>query len=419
MQRLLIVLLAAVDAIVAAAIGLAVLLAPLAVIWAVAFGTNADWGALWPSAATLWQFGHGVPLSVVLPDALVRAVGLDPSAASFALSVPPLLFLGFTAIFAARSGRRAALAGSWISGVLSGTATFAVISALAALTGGLGVLKAPLWLAILFPPLVFLCGALAGAITTAWSEGDGGVIDRVQDALDRWPDWAHVPGEIVRGAAVAMAGVVGAAGLAVAIAGIVRGGQSVALFESLRADGLGVVVIGLAQLAYVPTLVAWAVAWIAGPGFAIGAGTAVSPAGTVLGVVPGVPLLGLVPDSSSPWALVVVLLPIAAGAFAGWVIRSRQVSAGVEAGIVPRVATALGIAALAGGSGALLAALSHGSLGPGRLAVAGPDPGPLALALGLEVLVGAGILLLAPRRHGDVEAAWIDDDRDRSADRLT
>ena len=411
MQRLLIVLLAAVDAIVAAAIGLAVLLAPLTVIWAIAFGTSADWGALWPSTATLWEFGHGVPLAVALPDAVVRAVGLDPSAASFALSVPPLLFLGFTAIFAARSGRRAALAGSWISGVISGTVVFAAISALAALTGGLGMLKAPLWLAILFPPLVFLCGALAGAVATAWSEGDGGVIDRVQDALDRWPDWAHVPGDIVRGAAAAAAGVIGAAGLAVALAAAIRGGQSVALFESLRADALGVIVIGLAQLAYLPTLVAWAVAWIAGPGFAIGAGTAVSPAGTALGVVPGVPLLGLVPDSSSPWSLIVVLVPVAAGAFAGWVIRSRLVSAGVEAGMAPRIVTAAGIAVLAGAFGALLAALSRGSLGPGRLAVAGPDPGPVALALGLEVLVGAAILLLAPRRHSELDAAWIDDDR--------
>ena len=406
MQRLLIVLLAAVDAIVAAAIGLVVLLAPLTLIWAISFGAGADWGALWPSAVTLWQFGHGVPLAVSLPDALVRAVGIAPEAARFALSVPPLLFLAFTAIFAARSGRRAALAGSWISGVVSGTVVFAAIAALAALTGRFAVFATPLPLAILFPPLVFLCGALAGAVAGAWSEGDGGIMDRTQDALDRWPDWAHVPGDIARGAAAALAGVIGAAGLAVAIAALARGGQVVALFESLRADGLGVIVIGLAQLAYLPTLLAWAIAWIAGPGFAIGAGTAVSPAGTVLGVVPGAPMLGLVPDNSSPWFLIVVLAPVAAGAFAGWMIRSRQVSAGIESPLLPRIAIALGIAALSAAGGAVLAALSSGSLGPGRLAQAGPEPGPVALALGLEVLVGAAILLLSPRRHGSLDGAW-------------
>lgn len=411
MQRLLIVLLAAVDAIVAAVVGLVALLAPLTLIWAIAFGGSADWGALWPSAATLWQFGHGVPLAVALPDQLVRTVGLDPTAAHFALSVPPLLFLSFTAIFAARSGRRAALAGSWLTGVLSGTAVFAAASVLAALTGALAALKAPFWSAIGFPALVFFCGTLAGALATAWGEGDGGIVDRVQDALDRRPAWAHVPGEIVRGATAAVACVIGSAGLLIAIAALIRGGEVVALFEALRTDALGVIVIGLGQLAYLPTLVAWVVAWIAGPGFAIGAGTAVSPAGTVLGVVPGVPLLGLVPDSSSPWSLIVVLVPVGAGAFAGWLIRSRQVSAGAEAGFGPRIATAAGIAVLAGASGALLAVLSRGSLGPGRLAIAGPDPGPVALALGLEVLVGAAILLLAPRRHAEHDLAWIDDDR--------
>ncbi|MDQ4213532.1 DUF6350 family protein [Microbacterium sp. ASV81] len=411
MQRLLIVLLAAVDAIVAAAVGLAVLLAPLTLIWAIAFGAHADWGALWPSAATLWQFGHAVPLAVSLPDALVRSVGIAPSAATFALSVPPLLLLAFTAIFAARSGRRAALAGSWITGVVSGTVVFAVISVLVALTGRAPIVTTALWAAVLSPALVFLCGALAGAVTSAWTEGDGGPIDAVQDALDRWPDWAHVPGDVVRGAFAAVSAVIGAAALGLAIAALVRGGQVVALFESLRSDGLGVVVIGLAQLAYVPTLLAWSVAWLAGPGFAIGTGTAVSPAGTVLGVVPGVPMLGLVPENGSPWFLIVVLVPIAAGAFAGWLIRSRQVSAGVEAALLPRVAVAFGIAVVSGALGALLAALSSGSLGPGRLAHAGPEPGPVALALGIEVFVGAGILLLSPRRHGLADESAGHEDR--------
>lgn len=410
MQRLLIVLLAAVDAIVAAAVGLAALLAPLTLIWAIAFGTNADWGALWPSAVTLWQFGHGVPLAVSLPDALVRSAGIAPDAARFVLSLSPLLFLAFTVIFAARSGRRAALAGSWITGVASGSVVFAVIAVLAALTGRTAIVTSALLPAMLFPPLVFLCGALAGALATAWSEGDGGPIDLLRDVLDRRPDWESVPGDVVRGAAAATVAVIGTAGIAVAVAALVRGGQVVALFESLRADALGVIVIGLAQLAYVPTVLAWAVAWLAGPGFAIGTGTAVSPAGTVLGVVPGVPILGLVPENSSPWFLIVVLAPVAAGAFAGWLIRSRQVSAGRETTLLPRIVVALGIAALSAGIGALLAVLSRGSIGPARLAQVGPDPGPVALALGVEVLIGAAILLLAPRRRVTAEA-WNDAER--------
>lgn len=400
MQRLLIALLAAVDAIVAAAIGLALLLASLTLIWAVSFGANTDWGTLWPIVAALWQFGHGVPLAIALPDALVRAVGIAPSAASFVLSVPPLLLLVLTAALAARSGRRAAIAGSWLTGVLSGAVVFGGLSAVVALSARSAVLTVPLPLAVLFPPLVFLCAALAGAVSTAWGEGDGGVLDRVQDALDRHPGWVHVPADIIRGAVAALTAVIGAAGVALAVAALLRGGQVVALFEGLRVDALGVIVIGLAQLAFVPTLLAWSVAWLAGPGFAIGVGTTVSPAGTTLGVVPGIPLLGLVPEASSSWALIVVLVPVLAGAFAGWVIRSRQVSSGSEPGLTARLVITVGIGGAAGAGGALLAALSHGSLGPDRLAVAGPEPGPVALALGVEVLVGAAILLLSPRRSG-------------------
>ncbi|MFT4229743.1 MAG: hypothetical protein QM602_05580, partial [Microbacterium sp.] len=50
---------------------------------------------------------------------------------------------------------------------------------------------------------------------------------------------------------------------------------------------------------------------------------------------------------------------------------------------------------------ALLSALASGAAGPGRLAETGPAPGPVAVAVGLEVLVGAGILLLSPRRADD------------------
>ncbi|MGX1932780.1 cell division protein PerM [Microbacterium resistens] len=404
MPRVLIVLLAAVDAAVAAAVGLALLLAPLTVAWIVAFGVDADWGALWPTTSTLWQLGHGVPVSLALPDAVVREVGIAPEAASFVVSLAPLLFLAFTAIFAARSGRRAASAGSWPSGVVAGVLTFTAISVLVVLTGVGAVASTPWTLGVLFPALTYLCGALAGAVATAWIDGDGGIVDAVHDRMDAAGDWAGVPGDAVRGASAALVALVGSAALAVAVAALLRGGEVVALFEALRVDGLGVTAISLGQLAYLPTLVCWAVAWLAGPGFALGTGTAVSPAGTELGVVPGIPMLGLLPEATSPWMLVVVLIPIGAGALAGWIIRSRQASAGNEPDVLPQATTALAIAVLAAGGAALLAVLSSGSIGPGRLAEVGPDAGPVALAVGIEVLVGAGILLLGPRHRDELRA---------------
>ncbi len=63
----------------------------------------------------------------------------------------------------------------------------------------------------------------------------------------------------------------------------------------------------------------------------------------------------------------------------------------------PRLVVAVSVAVLTGGVGALIAVASSGSIGPGRLAQTGPQPGPLALALGVETLVGLAILLLSPR----------------------
>ncbi len=402
MHRLTIALLAALDAAIAAAVGLAVLLAPLTLLWVLAFGLSAEWGSLWPISASLWQFGHAVPVQVVIPDEVILAVGIPEQGARFVLSLPPLAILVFTVLFAARSGRRAAVAGDWVAGVTAGALLFAVLSAVVALTGRSGELRTELWAAILFPTLAYAIGLLAGAIRYAWSEGDGGIVDRAHDLVDGWGDWSPVPAESLRGAAVAAVALVAAGGLAVAVSVFVRGGDVIALFQAARVDALGAFMLTLVHLAYLPTMIIWGISWLAGPGFAVGTGTAVSPAGTQLGVVPGLPALGLLPEDSAPWMLVSILVPVAAGALAGWMVRSRLVWEGVGQPLWPRAAIAGGIALLSAGTAALAAVLTSGSIGPGRLAEVGPHAGWLALAIGVEVLIGAAILLLTPRHRDEL-----------------
>ncbi|MFJ4173566.1 DUF6350 family protein [Microbacterium sp. NPDC089696] len=402
MQRLLVAILAAVDAAIAAAVGLAVLLAPLTLLWTLAFGGAADWGALWPITGTLWQFGHGAPLGIDLSTDMIRAVGVAPEAAAFTLSVTPLALLVFTLLFAARSGTRAARAGAWPLGVIAGTATMLVIAVVVALTSRLDAAHTPLALAIMLPPVVYLLGAVSGAVRAVWEDGDGGLVDRVHDLVDSWGDWGPVPAAAVRGAAIAVTAVTAVGALSVALMTFTRGGEVVALFQATRVDALGATVVTLGQLAYLPTVIVWAVSWLAGPGFAVGVGTAVSPAGTQLGVVPGIPLFGLLPENTSIWMLIVVILPIGAGAFAGWVVRSRLVWEGTPLGAAPRVAIAAGIGALTAGVAAVAGVLASGSIGPGRLAETGPAPLPFALALGVEVLIGAAILLLSPRHRDEL-----------------
>ncbi|MGX1701136.1 cell division protein PerM [Microbacterium sp. NPDC055357] len=405
MHRLIVVILAAVDALIAVAVGLAVVLASLTLLWAVGIGTGADWGALWPASATIWQLGHAVPVDVLLADDYLAETGIDAAAAAFTISLAPLAFTAFTAIFAARSGRRASQAGAWITGVATGIIVFVAAAVLIALTGHLALAEVETWQAVLFPSLVFIVPALLGALVTEWSEAGDGVVARLRDRVEMLSDgWSEVPGSIARGTAIVCTGLVGLGALATAVAVALGGGEIVALFEASHVDAFGATVMMLAQLAYLPTLIVWAMSFVAGPGFSVGMDTVVGPAGTQAGILPGIPVLGAVPESTTTWLLLLALLPVGLGAFAGWIARSRLAAAGAARRpddahdpLGARLVVAAGIAVGAAAIAALLATLASGSIGPGTLAYAGPEPGPLALAIGLETALGAGILLLSPR----------------------
>ncbi|WP_396643727.1 DUF6350 family protein [Microbacterium sp.] len=396
MHRLLVALLAALDALLAAAVGVAVVLAPLALMWVVALG-DAEWSALWPAAAAVWHLGHLVPISVTLPDAYLAATGVDPALATFTLSLAPLAFAAFTGLFAARSGVRAAESGSALTGWISGSLVFAGIATLIAMTSSAPLVSFETWQAILFPALTFAVPALIGAVAGAWRVGDDGPIDRLRAWLGRMPSaWAGVPALVLRGVALTTLGLVAVGGVIVVAGLLARGTQIITLFQASNVDAIGATVLALGQLVYLPTLVLWAVAFAAGPGFALGTDTSVTPAGTQVGAVPGIPILGIVPESTTSWLLLLALLPLAVGALAGWILRAQTPERDGHEPVAPRLTVAVSVAALTGGVGALMAVFSHGSIGPGRLAETGPQPGPLALALGLEVLVGLAVLLLAP-----------------------
>lgn len=448
MHRLIVLLLAAFDAAIAVAVAVAATLASLTLLWIFGFGDAADWAALWPVSAVIWQFGNLTPLQVTIPADYLAVTGIDPDAASFTLSLAPLAFATFTAIFAARSGTRASRADAWITGVMAGSAAFAALALVLALTSVNPVAEPAVWQAVLFPTLVFALPSLTAAVVTEWREADRGWIARVRDRVEEAPrGWGAAPGLVARGAAIVVAGLVGLGALLVAVSLVLRGDEVIALYEAAHLDVLGATLVTLAQLAYLPTIVVWGIAFVAGPGFALGEGGSVSPAGTQVGVVPGIPILGIVPESTTPWLLLLALCPIALGAFAGWMGRSSLVArlvparpatprvpdaaldparASALAGLLAhgspqrtpddesaaapgpeatasddpigaRLVVTLGIAVVAAGAAALLAAVASGSIGPGSLTVMGPAPGPVALTVGLEVVLGAGILLLSPR----------------------
>lgn len=406
MHRLLVALLAAFDASVVAVVGIVVVLAPLTVLWVLGMGAT-DWAALWPATASVWLLGHFVALDVHLPAQYLAAAGIPDAAASFTVSLAPLAFAAFAVWGAARSGLRAGRSGAPWVGAASGTATFTILAAAVWFTGRNAIAGVAPWQAVLSPLLVFGVPVAVCAIWAAWPS-DHGVIGRARELIDDLPGaWPDLPALALRGAAIVLTALIGLGSAAVLAALVLRGDQIVALYQAGNFDAIGLVLVSLAQLLYVPTLLVWGLSFVAGPGFSVGVGTAVSPAGTQLGVVPGIPALGTLPESTSPWLLAMVLLPIAAGALAGAALRAgmRDAAAG-DLGV--RAAAAASTALLSAGGAALLAWAASGAFGPDRLARLGPQPGPVALAVGVEVLIGAAIVLLGPEPRGASAAALSD-----------
>ncbi|WP_328601222.1 cell division protein PerM [Actinomadura physcomitrii] len=193
--------------------------------------------------------------------------------------------------------------------------------------------------------------------------------------------------------------VIGVAGsvAVLAAAGAVLVGGSLALHTSdsdrvydLLAPGIvGGVLLLLVELAFLPNAVIWGIAYAVGPGFAVGAGTSVSPTGVFLDTVPAFPPLAALPEAGPAPAVSLLALaaPFVAGA-AGGVLTIRTMPSATSEG-APLWGFLSGT--LTGVVVALLAALSGGPLGDGRMATVGPSAWQVGLLAALEVGISAAL----------------------------
>ncbi len=147
-----------------------------------------------------------------------------------------------------------------------------------------------------------------------------------------------------------------------------------------------------------PNLVLWAVAWLVGPGFAIGVGSHVSPLGTALGPLPALPVFGALPSGESSFGFAGILVPVVAAFLAGVAIRPALARAVGYVSPLLVIAVAAGTGVVGGAVIGVLTAASAGAAGPGRLAVVGPDGLLVGLVAAAEFAVAAGIGLAAATR---------------------
>ncbi|MBX9471789.1 cell division protein PerM [Microcella sp.] len=392
MTRRLTALYSALEALLIVGLGIAVPLSILTVMWAAQYGFQIDWVDFWRAAVIIWMLGHGVTVTLQLDPETALALDVvgvgDPIVVTLALSGFALV----TALAGVALGRRLREQPHRILGELVAIGGVTVLSALVMLSAAHPAALPSRWQAILFPALVYGLGVAIGSMGAT----NPARVRLRQLIADGPQPLTAAAGGALRAGLGTVATVMAAAALLTTVALVLGYGQVIALYESVQAGVLGGVALTAAQLALLPTLVIWAASWLIGPGFAIGAGSSVSPIAVSLGPLPAVPVLGALPVEPSPLGFATLLVPVLAAFVAGIAVRPRLVAHLGDASFAAwAVATAVIAAVVAGLAAAFLAFVAAGSAGPGRLAVVGPDPVAIGWWMLAETLIGVALGLLA------------------------
>lgn len=421
MNRQLTALFSALEALLVIAIGVAIPLVPLTVLWAFQYGLQIDWVVFWRVAADLWLLGSGVDLRMVLAPALAASLGYAGAATPFAITIAPLGFGLLTVLLGVRAGRRIGETPHRLLGLCVALIVFASVSFAVTASATIEDAQPTAWQGTLFPTLVFAIGVVVGSRLGRVSVLDprpdsklsaASVAPRPDALLAKrlaarfvgrfGPLRAHyraVGAVALRGGAVAVGVLLAASAVTVAFLFLGNYAGIIALYESVHAGVLGGISLTVGQIALLPNVVIWAASWLVGPGFAIGSGSAVSPLGTVLGPLPAVPILGGIPAASSlSFGFLGLLVPVLAGFATGVMFRPRLTRVlGREATLPTLAVTGLLIGVAGGIVLGLLAWVSGGAAGPGRLVDVGPAGWLVALWAALEIGCAAAIGLLVGR----------------------
>jgi hypothetical protein len=295
-------------------------------------------------AGQLWLAGHGAGATIGTVTVTLIPLGLT---ALFLLLARTVLGLALRAVPAADLDGLGAVKAWGLA-----TAGYGVVGAVVAITSG----SAPRagW--------ALLGGLVIGGLGAGWA-----LAPRLR-ALITLPTWTlGLPRAIAAGLAAMTA-----VAAAVLMIGLILGGQRVSQLETAVApDGVGTALLVVAQLLFLPNLLAWSASWVLGAGFSVGVGSFVSPLLTSVGLLPAVPVFGAVPQpgGGSAWAYAWLATGVLAGVVAGWAASARPAVGGTWLRACARGAAAgLGAAVLI----VLIGALSRGDLGAERLVGMGP-----------------------------------------------
>lgn len=385
-----------VELIVTALFSALAVFAAMSAVWATKGFGDMEFSSVAAMSAHLWLLIHGVPLDL---SAAFGASAGTMTLVPLGLSILPLLLCY-------RSGRRLARAsyeGEFLIPVLSGSVTYALISS--AMYGWASPHPQPLQAlnAALVPLGIVVAGLMWGGYREARSLSRMVGVDTAEQIsqMSQYSRWAgSYAWAVVRAAVVAFVALIGLGAVLLGIGILAGWSQIVATYQELHAGAVGDTAVTLLQLGFLPNLVIYAIAWSTGAGFSFGAGTSVGLTSSDVGTLPMLPILGAVPESMGTFGLVGLLVPLGAGAIAGWwflregedhldewvalKVPFRPLSALISAvvlGVMTGIMTSFGAL--------WLGWISYGSLGIGRFTEVGAEP--LTFAAHTALTVGAGV----------------------------
>jgi hypothetical protein len=357
--------------------------------WASLAGSAITPVDVWRIAVDLWALGHGVPLHVSLADATGAFAAPNNV---FELSLAPFGFAALTAVLGRRAGTRIAVADD--APVVAGlfVVFVAALTALTLSSAATDTVTFDVTTGAIRVTTIFVLGMVVG--WKPWAIAPTG--SRVRFGFSaRWSPVLADAGRIALGVSLAL---VAAASLLIAVCVVAGFPTEIALCESLHAGVFGGFVVAVLQLALAPALIVWAIAWIAGPGFALGIGSLVSPFTATVGAVPAIPILGAVPTSMHVGAWVCAVPVVIACVVTGRALRTSSTTVGQSGfgdDVIRAAATAFGAALFVALGTAIVGSLASGSAGPGRFTFFGIDVTLVSTALGVEVFLGVLIVSLA------------------------
>ncbi|MDX6216851.1 MAG: hypothetical protein QOG99_2435 [Frankiales bacterium] len=342
--------------------GLVLLGLPVLLAWAADSRSGSGAGAALRTVGQLWLVAHGVGLTLAAGPVHLTPLGL---------AAVPLLLLHRAGRHAARTsavgrGRDAGLL------VLAMATPYALTAAVLAVLAGSPAVRPSTAGALLLGFAVAVVGAASGVVREA------GLLA----GLDRLPGRTSA---LLRATAIATAALVAGGALVAGATVALHPGRVTSLADATDPGLLGGLGLLLLGLSLVPNAAIWGTSWVTGPGFAVGAGTAVSPWSSTLGPVPAFPLLGGLPSGPAPtWLGVAALaVPLVAGVLGGLVVARALGAVSLTRAALEGAVVAPCVAVLL----TLLALVSGGPLGDGRLSAIGPSPWRVGVAVLAEVLL--------------------------------